>query len=191
MDFKRLTIFALTTMALVATVGCSNNAHVSGRVAFENGQPLSIGQIIFTDDFYMAKSDIDKNGEYSLHSLRRNDGIRKGTYRVYITGALGFQETEATHDRLQDYRMDGVVQLIDMQHTNPDTSGWLFDIKKSQRIDLVVYPPNEVPEDKRTEAAKMMFDPEYRKKMQKEMAEARDAPPELPKKHRTVNPNLL
>lgn len=193
-DFMRsrspLFVF-VSALFLASLVGCSGNVHVTGRVTYPNGQPLTIGQVIFTDDYYMGKSDLDKNGEYSLHSLRRNDGIRKGTYRVYIVCAFRFQETDAIKDPLQSYRFDTPVALIDDQHTNPDASGWVFDVQKNSRIDLTVYAPGEVPESERTEAAKMMFDPEYRKKVKEQKAKEEGAgPPEL-KKRRTVNPNLL
>ena len=179
------------TFLLASLVGCNGNVHVTGRVTYPNGQPLTIGQVIFTDDYYMGKSDLDKNGEYSIHTLRRNDGIRKGRYRVYIVCAFRFEETEEIKDPLQNYRFDTPVALIDDQHMNPDASGWVFDVQKNSRIDLTVYPPGEVPESERTEAAKMMFDPEYRKKVKEQKAKEEGAkPPEL-KKRRTINPNLL
>lgn len=194
MCLSRFTAAALGLCILASAIGCSNKVQVTGRVTYENGQPLTIGQVIFTDDYYMGKSDIDKNGEYSIHSVRRNDGLRKGVYRAYITGAFRFQPEE--NPRSYEYqgqrieaRMDELVPLIDRQHMNPDTTGWVFDIQKKSRIDFIVYPPGEVPEDKKTEAAKMMFDPEYREKVKKERA-AQERP-ELPKKRRTVNPALL
>lgn len=193
---KRYRVFQLLFIATIlgSFAGCSGNAHVTGRVTYANGQPLTIGQIIFSDGFYMGRSDLDKNGEYSIHTLSRNDGIRKGVYNVYITSAFRFEETEPIHDPLQDYRFDKPVLLIDYQYTNPDASGWVFDIKKNTRIDLVVYPPGEVPEEQKTEAAKYMFDPEYRAKVKRERAIERGEDPDkpqTPKKRRTVNPNLL
>ena len=173
--------------------GCNGNVHVTGKVTYANGQPLTIGQVIFTDDYYMGRSDLDKNGEYSIHTLRRNDGIRKGTYRVYIVSAFRFEETEEIKDSLQNYRFDKPVQLIDDQYMNPYATGWVFEVKKNCKIDLVVYPPGEVPEEERTEEAKMRFDPEYRKEMQRKQALERGEDPDQPihKKRRSVNPNLL
>lgn len=192
-------VLFLAFLMLTICVGCDRNVHVTGRVTFENGQPLTIGQIIFTDDFYMGKSDLDKNGEYSLHTYSRNDGVKKGIYRVYITGACRFEETEEvrleTREDVLNFRAPEIkpIWLVDLQHTNPDTSGWVFDIQKSMRIDFVVYPPNEVPEDKRTEEAKYFFEPGYRKKIDEERArEAKENGTFEPlKKRRTVNPNLL
>lgn len=163
---------------LLSLCGCNGNVHVTGKVAYPNGQPLTIGQVVFTDGFYLGKSDIDRKGEYSIHTLSRSDGIRKGTYRVYISGAARLEGGEMNFRGKEsvlapspnDYKMADVVQLIDMQHTNPDATNWIFEVKKNSRIDLVVYPPGEVPESERTEAAKMMFDPEYRKRVKEQKA---------------------
>ncbi len=186
---RLLLISVVAALFSVATIGCDGNVHVSGKVTYPNGQPLTRGKVVFTDDFYMGKSDIDKNGEYSIHTLKRNDGIKKGVYQVYICGAMRFEPTEEIKDSLQGYRFDKGVDLIDDQHTNPDTSGWRFEVKKDCKINLTVYPPGEVPEDQRTEEAKYMFDLEYRKKVDREkMKEFRD---NQSRKRRTVNPKLL
>lgn len=188
---------SLCLLILVAAVGCGDKVPVTGKVTYEDGTPLTLGQIIFTDDYYMGRSDLDKNGEYSIHTLKRNDGIRKGTYRVYITGAIRLETGAGTEFREEDLhtgRMAEIkpVRLIDMQFMTPDTSGWVREVKRKSRFDFVVYPPGEVPEDKKTEAAKYMFDPEYRKKVQAERAKENATPPSFPgKKKRTVNPNLL
>lgn len=184
-------ISAFLAFVFVALAGCNGNVHITGRVTYPNGQPLTVGKVIFTDDFYMGKSNLNKNGEYSIHTLRRDDGIKKGVYRAYIVGAVRFEPGKTVKDRLQDYTLDNLVLLIDMQHTNPDTSGWVFDVQKNSKIDFVVYPPGEVPENERTEAAKMMFDPEYRRKVQQQKAKEEGGVPPGLKKRRTVNPNLL
>lgn len=188
-SIRRLFLLVALGAFLTVCVGCNGNVHISGKVTYPDGTPLSIGQIIFTDDFYMAKSDINKNGEYSLHSARRNDGIRRGTYRVYITGAMRFEESDDDSPSvgLAPVRMDRIVNLIDDQHMTADTSGWEYELKKSQKIDFTVYPPGKVPEEARTEAAKLFFDEEYRKKVKKE----RGTSFESEKKTRRVNPNLL
>jgi hypothetical protein len=189
---KTRLVFALCLLVAAVAGGCSRNVHITGKVTYANGQPLKGGQIIFTDDYCMGRSDIDPNGEYSIHTLRRNDGMPKGTYKVYITGAFGFTEEAPTGKGLQSYRMDTLSSLIDMQFTNPDASGWEFEVQKNSKIDLVVYPPGEVPEEQRTETAKYMFDPEYRKQV--DGAKGPPKPGEAsakPNKKRLVNPNLL
>jgi len=187
-SIERFSSLALLCSFIALCVGCNGNVHVSGKVTYPDGTPVPIGQIVFTDDFYMARSDINKNGEYSLHSYRRNDGIRKGIYKVYITGAIRFEQDEdAKESDLAAFRFDRSTSLIDDQYTIADTSGWQFELKKSQKINLIVYPPGEVPEEERTEAAKLFFDEEYRKKVKKEKGFSSESE----KKRRLVNPNLL
>ena len=191
MRLRDALLSSFLTFVFVILVGCNGNVHVTGRVTFPNGQPLTVGKVIFTDDFYMGKSNLNKNGEYSIHTFRRDDGIKKGVYRAYIVGAVRFEPGKNVKDSLQDYTLDNLVLLIDMQHTNPDTSGWVYDVQKNSKIDFVVYPPGEVPENERTESAKMMFDPEYRKKVQEQKAKEEGIGVSKLKKRRTVNPNLL
>lgn len=184
---KLSSVSLLMLLALAFTgFGCNSKmARVTGRVTYADGTPLPLGQIVFTDDFWMAKANLDDNGEYSLHSLRKNDGIHKGTYRVYIVGAFRFEMTDVKATALELSSIPPTVPLIDRQYMNPHTSGWIFEIKKNSVINLTVYPPNQVPEEERTEKAKYNLDEEYRNKVKKE----RGDPP--PKRPRLVNPKLL
>ena len=186
--------------ALIAAValligGCQYGyPHVTGRVTFPDGTPLTYGHVVFTDDYTLGKCDLDENGEYSLHMFRRNDGIRPGTYKVYISGAVRFKKSDVEKYSDGTGGLLEIERLIDEQYANPDASGWVVEVKKNMKVDLVVYPQGEVPEDQRTELAKYMFDPEYRKKVNR----ARNKPDlndfstsSRPKKKRLVNPSLL
>lgn len=186
-DFRHNCSFAFACLLFIGAVlaGCSKNVHVTGRVTFPDGTPLTVGAIYFTDDFVLGRSDINSNGEYSLHTFRKNDGIPRGVYQVYITGAVYFIPGTSQKSGNTTFSLDDVELAIDMQHMIPDTSGWLFDVQKNCVINLTVYPPNQVPEEARTEMAKYFFDEEYRQKVKKE----RGDPP--PKRPRLVNPKLL
>ena len=179
----RVVAFAFVVCLLFS--GCSKNVHVKGRVTFPDGTPLTVGTVYFTDDFVLGRSDLDKNGEYSLHTFRKNDGIPRGIYKVYITGCFYMGGGEKHESEFGDLTLENLQFAIDMQHMLPDTSGWLFDVQKNSVINLTVYPPNQVPEEARTEEAKYFFDEEYRKKVKKERG---DKPPARP---RLVNPKLL
>ncbi|MDO5309735.1 MAG: hypothetical protein Q4G03_09660 [Planctomycetia bacterium] len=183
---RLLGAFAVTTL-LFLTSGCSNYVHVDGTVAFQDGAPLSTGTIYFTDGFYLGRCDLDKHGHYSLHTFRRNDGVPKGVYRVYITGAFRFTSGDVREADGYSLRFDDTEMLIDMQYTTPDTSGWVVELKKNTTIDFTVYTPGKVPEEERNETAKLYFDPEYRKARQKE-GENNGV---TPSRRRLVNPALL
>ncbi|MCF0233467.1 MAG: hypothetical protein HUK22_00650 [Thermoguttaceae bacterium] len=154
---------ALLAAVALSTVGCGEMAQVTGRVTFPDGKPLTRGQVIFTDDYYMARSDLDKNGEYRLHTLRRNDGIRKGHYRVYFAGTLGFAEDEgAEEEQSLDASMVlfSVRPLIDLQYASPNTSGFEVDVKRRSKFDFTVYKPGEVPPEARNAEARHWLDGE-------------------------------
>lgn len=177
-------IVAFLTCSLFLA-GCSKNVRVTGRVSFPDGTPLTMGTVYFTDDFILGRGDLNTNGEYSLHTFRKNDGIPRGVYNVYITGAFYMDGGVRHESKFGDLTLDRIQYLIDLQHMTPDTSGWIFDVQKNSVINLTVYPPNQVPEEARTEKAKLFFDEEYRQKVKKE----RGDPP--PKRPRLVNPKLL
>ncbi len=191
---RQLLGLAVAFVAITA-FGCSKNVHVVGRVTFPDGTPLASGDVLFTDGFHLGRSELNENGEYSLHSFRRNDGIPKGMYNVYITGAVAWDISDVDRGKSDSYRLDKIKMLIDSQHTNPDLSGWEYDVQKDMRIDLIVYPPGQVPEEERTVAFKYASDPEFRKKfdraegVQTRLDEGRSS--NAPSKKRRINPNLL
>lgn len=187
-------------LAIFVCPGCFNgNVHVTGKVVYPDGTPLTTGQVVFTDDFHLGKSDINEKGEYSLHSYRRNDGIARGIYKAYITGAMRFERVDVDSKEIEKGYLAPIVELIDRQFTNPDASGWLFDVQKNMTIDLVVYPPGQTPEEKKTEMAKYMFDPEYRAKVDRgknkpepgKLDQRASKPTNPSGKKRLINPNLL
>lgn len=186
--------FFQSVLAVAVTLlcaGCWGNPHVTGRVTFPDGTPLTTGHVVFTDDYTLGKCDLDENGEYSIHMFSRNDGIRPGTYKVYVSGAVRFKKSDVEKDVDGMGDLYGIERLIDEQYSNPDASGWVVEVKKSMKVDLVVYPPGEVPEDQRTELAKYMFDPEYRRKVDRAQGKPEPKPYTGRSKRRLVSPSLL
>jgi len=189
-------LLSLAMAVVVATAfGCGKNVHVVGKVTFPDGTPLTSGDVLFTDGFHLGRSELNEKGEYSLHSFRRNDGIPKGIYNVYITGAFAWEVSDVDRNKSDSYRLDKIKPLIDSQHTNPDLSGWEYDVQKNMRIDLTVYPPGQVPEEERTVAFKYASDPEFRKKIDRaEGVQTRlddERSPSRPPRRRRINPNQL
>ncbi len=157
----RVFVWTLLVVAFAASFGCrSKYVDVGGRVTFADGTPLKNGTVIFSDGYSMARGDLGKNGEYSLHRFRLGDGIRRGFYEVYVVGAITFEPLDDEELERQKAEPLGVGKLaesrflIDLQFMNPRTSGWKFDVQESSTFDLVVYPPDEVPDDVRTDEAR-------------------------------------
>ena len=70
---------------ILAFVGCSQNVKLGGKVTFPDGEPLTSGMIIFSNDDFLARAEIRSDGTYDVGSLAQKDGLPPGTYRVYIT----------------------------------------------------------------------------------------------------------
>ena len=164
-QIARFLLVLLVSLAILSSNGChkSKFCKVSGRVTYADGTPLEIGQICFTDGYYLGRSDIGKNGEYHIHVFRKNDGIPRGTYQVYITAALQIDADE-TSLKLDVPGLAKLTMLVDPQYTMAESSGWVVDVQKNSKFDFVVYRPGKVPEDQITEGAKFQFDKEYQAK---------------------------
>jgi hypothetical protein len=74
---------------LLCLVGCSNKIQLGGTVTFEEaGTPLTVGSVIFATSTYEAKGTIGSDGKYTMGSIDVSDGLPKGSYKVYIVGAM-------------------------------------------------------------------------------------------------------
>jgi hypothetical protein len=113
----------LLIIAALMISGCSSNLPLSGRVVYtDDGSPLEKGVVCFETPTLMARGEIGEDGKYSVGIIKRQDGIPKGTYNVYISG------TE-----------EGSTLLIDKKFANPQTSGLTFVVDgKSNTFDFAV-----------------------------------------------------
>lgn len=75
-------------LSLVLGTGCSGNVHVHGKVAFDDGSPLTLGTVVFDDGQISARGKLDENGSFRIGSKKADDGLPPGNYKVYIIGAL-------------------------------------------------------------------------------------------------------
>lgn len=61
-----------------------DGVQVTGKVSFEDGSPLPEGRIIFQDEKFEYFCDLAPDGSFSLWTVREEDGIPPGNYRVYL-----------------------------------------------------------------------------------------------------------
>ena len=136
-----LTVFFMATIIS----GCSNgNVRFGGKVTFsDDDSPLTTGTVCFESSTFLGRGELDKNGKYDLGSLSAKDGIPKGTYRVYITGAAqGGTDEKGTPI---------LVPLIDPKFVAGNTSGLTVTIDGSSKsFDITVdrYQPSAKPNKK-------------------------------------------
>jgi hypothetical protein len=127
------------TACLLLCVGCGQNVTVIGKVTFEDdGSPLSQGMVIFQSGSVQSKAPIEADGSYQVGTLKTGDGIPRGTYQVYITGAVESGKISPTGAVLAP-----PIELVDPKFTSPETSGLSCDVKGRMTFDITVTPPNK------------------------------------------------
>lgn len=79
-------IVIISALCLLCAAGCGKNVQLGGQVTFEDGMPVSFGRVVFATDTFQAEGDIQEDGSYRLGSLKENDGLPPGTYKVFLLG---------------------------------------------------------------------------------------------------------
>src|SRR5262245_16876871 len=134
--WRGLTGLALLTI-LVAAPGCgSGRARVHGRVTYEDGSPLTegnvIGQMGEGTASVTVQGTVKSDGSFSWGTQREGDGAKPGKYRVaVIPRGLGDAE-----------KAEGKLPAVDGKYANPATSGIEFEVKAGRnRLDIKVTRP--------------------------------------------------
>ena len=122
------------TMVLVLVVccGCSGKLPLTGTVTFEDdGSPLTNGIVCFVQNGFLARGHLNSDGVYRVSSTGTNDGLPKGTYKVYLVGA-------------ELVSVDGggnsaYTPLVHNRYESADTSGLEFEVDgKTRQFDFQV-----------------------------------------------------
>lgn len=79
-------LYFVLFLMFIAFSGCDNGCDVSGKVAFQDGSPLMVGDVVFDSGANTFYGGINSAGEYKM--LNAGKGISAGTYSVYISGAV-------------------------------------------------------------------------------------------------------
>jgi len=135
-------IFVCTTFCFL--VGCSPNSKVTGKVTFEDGSPLTVGEVIFESETLQARGTIDTSGKYTMGTIKEKDGVPLGKYRVYIGGAAeptgnmipygGGRDSTATRPEMRP--------LIGSKFFLPASSGLTCDVNGPTVFDITVTKPD-------------------------------------------------
>jgi len=124
---------------LLAFSGCGGDkVSLKGKVTFkEDGSPLTSGMVCFETDTYRARGPLKPDGTYQVTSVKANDGIPPGTYKVYVFGAeVGVEETSGRMNAARS------VSLVARKYTNKETSGITVEVDaKTKQFDFQVEKP--------------------------------------------------
>ena len=114
----------LLLLGLACLVGCSDKLQLGGKVTYEDGSPLPVGSVVFATSSFEAVGTLDSEGKYVVGSIDVADGLPKGTYKVYISGAM-----EPTPGKGELMR-----SLIDETYANFSTTPLTADIPAPNNI---------------------------------------------------------
>ena len=130
MSNKRAPIFLITVLfSLLITTGCGQ-PKISGKVVYSDDQsPVTQGVVIFHDGNNIARGPIQSNGRYAVESLKKNDGLPPGMYKISI------KETQVN---ISEADLPVYQNMIDKKYESPDTSGLSLNVTKSQTFDIQV-----------------------------------------------------
>ncbi|MDR1492424.1 MAG: hypothetical protein LBT05_06870 [Planctomycetaceae bacterium] len=134
----RISILLLTTAAFFSFAGCGGHTQLKGKIAFEDGSPLTTGMVIFDDGTTLARAPIQPDGTFIAGTEKENNGLPPGTYNVYITGA------EEMLDNPEGKFPPPTRPLIHKKHTAAETSGLTVTIDKATKdFTITVESPEE------------------------------------------------
>jgi len=122
--------------SLILLAGCGENVKVTGKVTFEDGQPLTKGRVCFQTDTFFADGAIREDGSYTLGSVGENTGLPKGTYQVFISGAANLPHMDIGRGSFSSPQ-----PLINKKFTDRMTSELTCEVKGRTVFDITVTPP--------------------------------------------------
>ncbi|MDO5553852.1 MAG: carboxypeptidase-like regulatory domain-containing protein [Planctomycetia bacterium] len=92
------TILLCLGLSLILFAGCNNKQKVSGHVTFPDGEAVPGGTLYFTSDSFMGRAAVRADGTFDVTSLKTNDGLPPGTYKVYLVGCYAADDGTVTDD---------------------------------------------------------------------------------------------
>jgi hypothetical protein len=139
---KHFTIFLAFSLLLSLTAGCNRNVPMSGRVTFaDNGEPLTVGTVVFAGTASQARGNIEPDGTFQLGFLGEKDGLPKGDYKVYIDNANRYENGEMVDGILSNQT---VIPLISPKFADAETSGLSITVDGSTNtFDIQVERPKK------------------------------------------------
>ena len=131
---------------LPVALGCGSQASVSGKVTFEDGTPLTTGEVRFEAEGFMASGRIQPDGTYRIGTVSDTDGVPKGTYGVTVQ-ALDNSGGTSGAPSMAVAPGDAPAgpppkSLIDTAFGSVHTSGLTCEVQKSRTFDITVRRPN-------------------------------------------------
>jgi hypothetical protein len=130
---------AAALAALLAAAGCGSDRYpVTGRVTYEDGSPVTEGNVIGHSgegpSAVTVQGSVQPDGTFEWGTERPGDGARPGKYRVAVMPrGLGDAEMAA-----------GMLPAVDSKYGDPKTSGIEFEVKPQRNeLNITVTKPKK------------------------------------------------
>lgn len=118
----RISFDVLLLFLLVAFIGCGGavGPKATGKVTWEDGTPVTEGEVAFEGDKNAYYGTIKPDGSYSMGALKDGQGVPPGTYKVAI--CVGETQLRAKSGKM----------LFDPKFNSSATSGLTLEVKSGQ-----------------------------------------------------------
>ena len=140
---KHLSISLTLLLCVLLVAGCGGNVRVTGTVTFPDGEPLTTGQVVFENEKISAIGRLSEDGTYTLGTNVEGNGIPRGQYRVFITGAVTYGEPPPPTPGAHSAMLPPSIPLIDRSFRSAETSGLVADVTGRMTFDITVTRPGE------------------------------------------------
>jgi len=123
-----------------------NNYPLKGKIAYEDGTPLTKGTLNFASETSLSRAKIQSDGSYVVGTLKETDGIPKGKYKIYITGAEEpiAAKTQTKKDSMGNTieSMGGTRQLVEIKYMTRNNTPLECEIPMPKnRLDITLEKP--------------------------------------------------
>ena len=127
----------VVAVLLFSISGCGSKVSVSGKVTFEDGSPLTNGEVRFETANFVSSGKIQPDGTYQIGTASDKDGIPKGTYGVTVRAMDNSTVTSGM--ALED--VPPPKSLIDTRFGSTNTSELTCEVQGKTIFDIKVEPP--------------------------------------------------
>lgn len=131
--------FSVVTVVLLvcSVVGCGSKVSVSGKVTFDDGSPLTSGEVRFETSDFVSSGKIQPDGTYRLGTVSDKDGIPKGTYGVTVRA----MDSSGVTPGMLPEDAPPPKSLIASKFGATATSGLTCDVKGKTTFNITVQKP--------------------------------------------------
>jgi len=125
--------YVATLIVLLCVAGCGQGLSVKGKVVFDDGTPLTRGEVRFHSGNKVFSGTIQKDGTFVMQGAAPQSGLEPGTYEVAIVGTIETTTGDDGYPRTKP--------LIAEKFGDPKKSGFICSIKGHESVQFKVTPP--------------------------------------------------